>query len=260
MNITNHSRQRKRFRRIVLLLWLTAPAAAADGIDCATPRSGVERHICSPENAELREADRTLATLYSRMRDELPPERARWLQESHRNWLNARDRLGAGPVYSLLPHYRKRIDELRRGDIVNSISRAELPYRVVLPGGTAGEFVLEEARSERTGKRTRTDIRQRLLFRGAAGEQTLWEGEGELSSDDEPSGQFRLFKGLSLISMQGARLFAELEENAYGSGMSIQLIGLTATGEFVRQGRIEHNRSTPRFGISPRVCNTGGGK
>lgn len=260
MNQKNFSLLRALLRGIALLFGLTAPPGAAPSdVDCAGAASLVEEYLCAPENGELREADRLLSALFTRMRDELPAEKARWLQESHRNWLNARDRSVTG-VFSVLSRYRKRLEELERGDIVNPVSRGDLPYRVVLPGGLAGEFILEESRTESGGGPSRIEIGQRLIFRGPGPEQALWEGEGVARGDGDLSGQFRLFDGLSLIWMEGGHFFIEVKEKAYDSADSRQLIALTDTNRFERQGRIVQDRSAPRATISPRLCGTGGEK
>lgn len=212
--------------------------------DCSRAGTVVERTICAPENSALQMADSELAERYRQLRSELQDGWSQWLRDSQRVWLkwrdqqcldNNKDDLGA----CLLEHYRARNNELALGIISRPVLVGELPFRLALPDGREGEFLLETFAMHPPGGGE--GEQQQLFFRTDTGEQQLWEG---ISFDSDGAYEHnslewvtitlladrRVVLGVAQRSDEYAGGYAELRRQVY------HYMTLDPEGQVTRQG------------------------
>lgn len=103
---------RTRLARAALLVLLTPLLplpAAGQFLDCRTARLPSELEIC--RHGFLNGLDQQLLSTYHRLRDMLPPQQQKSLDESQQRWTQDRDRCGANHA-CLRALYARRMDEL----------------------------------------------------------------------------------------------------------------------------------------------------
>lgn len=218
--------------------------AVVVSFDCAKASRDDELIICDPDNTTLHEVDLKLAAQYTSILKTLPAERARWLKESQRSWLETRKQCAephgiAGAEGCMLNRYRSRIEELAEGVIINPIDDL-LPYQITLPEGDKGVFVLEETIVEDSSNDRQERVLQKILFRSGSGEQTLWEGE----SIEAVAGDDHSLYSLSLSALNGDQLVVDLVEHHWDDTNEVRELihnyfSWAQNKSFVRQGVIK---------------------